>query len=65
MVQQALAADLIDELHLHIAPVLVGRGNRLFDDEQPYRITELEPLRVIDAGGVTHISYRIHRSQEG
>lgn len=64
VVQQALAADLIDELHLHITPVLLGQGIRLFDG-QPARITELEPLRVIDASGVTHISYRINRSQEG
>lgn len=64
VVQQALAADLIDELHLHIAPVLIGQGNRLFDG-LPDRLVELEPTRVIAASGVTHLSYRIPRSQEG
>lgn len=62
-VQQALAADLIDELHLHIAPVLIGQGIRLFDDR--VRRTELEPFRVIDAPGVTHVSYRIPHTQKG
>jgi dihydrofolate reductase len=62
-VQQALAADLIDELHLHITAVLVGQGIRLFDD-QP-RLTELEPFRVLAADGVTHVSYRIPRAQKG
>lgn len=64
VVQQALAADLIDELHLHITPVLVGTGTRLFED-QPDRLTELEPLRVIQAPGVTHVSYRILPTQKG
>jgi dihydrofolate reductase len=64
LVQQALAADLIDELHLHIAPVLIGQGTRLFDG-LPDRMTELEPLRVIDAPGVTHLSFHISHPQKG
>ena len=64
VVQQALAADLIDELHLHITPVLVGQGIRLFEG-QPDRLTDLELLRIIDAPGVTHISYRIPPTQKG
>lgn len=65
VVQQALAADLVDELHLHITPVLVGQGTRLFDG-LPDRLTELEATRVIEAeSGVMHLSYRIPRSQEG
>ncbi|MBS2536288.1 dihydrofolate reductase family protein [Catenulispora sp. NF23] len=63
-VQQALAADLVDELHLHVTPVLIGQGTRLFDG-LPDRLVELEPLRVIDAAGVTHLSFRLPRSQRG
>jgi dihydrofolate reductase len=64
VIQQALAADLVDELHLHISPVLIGQGTRLFDN-LPDRMVELEPAGLQDAGGVTHLSFRIPHSQQG
>ncbi|MFL6115998.1 MAG: dihydrofolate reductase family protein [Catenulispora sp.] len=64
VIQQALAADLIDELHLHIAPVLIGQGTRLFDN-LPDRMVELEPAGLIDAPGMTHLSFRSPRTQQG
>ena len=58
-VRQYLSAGLIDELRLHIAPVLLGSGERLFDG-----LTELtaDPIAVSGNSGpdgVTHITYRI------
>ncbi|GAA1989703.1 dihydrofolate reductase family protein [Catenulispora subtropica] len=64
VIQQALAADLIDELHVHLAPVLIGQGTRLFDN-LPDRMVELEPTSVQDAAGVTHLSFRINHPQKG
>jgi dihydrofolate reductase len=61
IVRQALAAGLIDELHLHLAPVLLGQGTRLFED-QPDRITELERFHVVDGTDATHLSFRIPRT---
>jgi dihydrofolate reductase len=59
--QLALAAGLLDELELHVVPVLFGQGRRLFDNLDPEQI-ELERTRVLEGeGGVTHMHYRVRR----
>jgi dihydrofolate reductase len=59
--QLALAAGLLDELELHVVPVLFGQGRRLFDNLAAEQI-ELERTRVLEGeGGVTHLHYRIRR----
>jgi len=58
--QQFLKAGLIDELHLHIAPVLLGRGTRLF--ERMSNQVELEKVKVISTAGATHLYYRMPTS---
>jgi dihydrofolate reductase len=57
-VRQYLAAGSLDELHLHIVPVLLGTGERLLEDiGDPV----LEPIEVVASPAVTHIRYRIAR----
>jgi dihydrofolate reductase len=56
IVQQAIGEGLVDDLHLHIAPVLLGDGIRLFDGLPP-GIVELDRFRVVDSTDVTHLSY--------
>jgi dihydrofolate reductase len=55
--QQCLRAGLLDELQIHVAPLLLGGGVRLFEDVD----AELETIRVIDSPGVTHLRYRVVR----
>lgn len=55
-VQQFLAAGELDELRLHIAPVLLGAGERLFDGVSDL---ELEQLEVSSSPLVTHVTYRV------
>ncbi len=55
-VRQALQAGVIDELTLDIAPVLLGSGERLFDDVGDL---QLEQLEVIHSPLATHIRYRV------
>ena len=54
----ALAAGVLDELQIHLVPVLLGQGERLFEDMPPEHV-ELELLRAMDAPGVTHLRYRV------
>jgi dihydrofolate reductase len=58
--QLALAVDVLDELEIHLIPVLLGQGRRLFDHLAPQHI-ELERTRVLVGDGVTHMHYRVHR----
>jgi dihydrofolate reductase len=57
----ALAAGVLDELELHVIPVLFGDGRRLFDGLDPGQI-ELERIRTLEGeDGVTHLRYRVRR----
>jgi dihydrofolate reductase len=60
ILQQCLNLGLIDEIHIDVAPLLLGKGVRLFDhlDIKPL---ELERIRVIEAAGVTHMGFRVVR----
>jgi dihydrofolate reductase len=54
---QYLAAGLVDEIDVSIAPVILGAGERLFDGLEPDAV-RLTQIRVVEAPGVTHIKYR-------
>jgi dihydrofolate reductase len=54
--QQYLAAGLVDEMELHVAPILLGAGERLLDNVGDLK---LEPLRVLEGTGVAHLKYRV------
>ena len=56
--QLALAAGILDELEIHLIPVLLGQGRRLFDNLGPEHV-ELERTRVLEGDGVTHLHYRV------
>ncbi|GAA3000153.1 dihydrofolate reductase family protein [Actinokineospora diospyrosa] len=58
VVQQFLRADLIDEFTLHLAPILLGRGIRLFERLDDLKV-KAERTRVRESGYATHISFRV------
>jgi len=58
VIQQYLRAGLVDELQLHVAPVLLGAGVPLFADDVPDAL-RLVRTRVIDSPGAAHLRYRI------
>ena len=60
VIQQYLAARLVDELRLHLAPVLLGAGKRLFD-HLGNQTTELQRTRVIESPYATHLFFTIPR----
>jgi dihydrofolate reductase len=57
----ALAAGVLDELELHVVPVLFGQGRRLFEGLAAEQI-ELERTRILEGeDGVTHMHFRVQR----
>ncbi len=56
--QQYLRAGLLDELQVHVAPVFLGGGVRLFDDLGD-DVIQLEAVRVLESPYVTHLKYRV------
>jgi dihydrofolate reductase len=58
--RQYLRAGLVDELQLHVLPVLLGQGLRLFDNHIVGRPRVLEPIRMVEfPTGVVHVRYRV------
>lgn len=58
LVNQYLAAGLVDEVDLSIAPVIMAGGERLFEGLKPGSL-KLTQIRAVDAPDVTHIKYQI------
>jgi dihydrofolate reductase len=57
VIQQALKAGLVDSLHLHVAPIVLGAGTRLFDNlTGPI---ELERAEVVESQFATHLRFRL------
>jgi dihydrofolate reductase len=56
--QQCIGAGLLDEIHVDLAPVLLGDGVRLFEHPGAGPV-ELESTRVIEGAGVTHLTFRV------
>ena len=54
--QQYLAAGMLDELYLHLVPVILGRGERLLEN---IGAPTFAPVKVVDSPKVTHIKYRV------
>jgi len=58
LMQQCIRAGLLDEVHINLAPVLLGGGVRLFDHLGDGQV-ELERTRVVEAPDVTHVTFRV------
>jgi dihydrofolate reductase len=57
VIDQYLAAGLVDEVELNVVPLLLGGGSRLFAGVRPD--IKLEQVRAVEGVGVTHIKYRV------
>jgi dihydrofolate reductase len=60
--RQALAAELVDELRIHVAPLVLGAGTRLFDAGGVGGPVALERIRVVESPHATHLEFRVRRA---
>jgi dihydrofolate reductase len=60
IVQQCLRVGLLDQLTIHLVPVVIGRGVRLLDGFDPGTVN-LTLASVVDAPGVTHLTYQVRK----
>ena len=58
--RQYIAAGLVDEIVVHLVPVFLGGGVRLFDDPLLAKV-QTRQVRVVEAPGVTHLTYQVRR----
>ena len=58
VLQQYLAAGLVDRFWLNVVPVLLGSGARLFDERVAASGVAFEQVRAVEAPGVAHLEYR-------
>jgi dihydrofolate reductase len=60
IVQQALASGIVDELRLHVVPVLLGSGTRLFHELDAQ--VELTRTGIVSTPNATHLTFRVERA---
>jgi dihydrofolate reductase len=58
--QQYLAAGLVDDVQIHVAPILLGAGTRLFADFEADAVS-LELVETLGSEDATHLTYRVAR----
>jgi len=58
VIDQSLAARLVDELRIHLSPLVLGDGTRLFDLVGPTRLVQRE---VTESPRATHLTYEVVR----
>jgi dihydrofolate reductase len=63
VIQQYIGAGLVDELRIHLVPLLLGSGTRFFAAAGPR--SDLEVARAIEGPGVTHLTFRFTRPRHG
>jgi dihydrofolate reductase len=56
--EQYLRAGLVDEISIHLVPVLFHGGKRMFENLDGAHL-HLEPVQVVDSPNATHLRYRI------
>jgi dihydrofolate reductase len=56
-IQQALSAGLVDEMQVHVAPILLGGGTRLFGEDAD--LVRLEATRVLASPRATHVTFDV------